>query len=195
MISSMDLLERDEQKWKRIYLEGEKNRINRGMAFGKVMADGLEKAELTGDLELDLVIEKIPKYENMDVAIFAEIKDKAGNIPLIAKPDTHKNDFSEFKEYKTGQTAWTKKKVDEFGQITFYATVMFIKTGKIPHNIELVHIVTEKEDPEQLESKLRATGEMKRYPTQRTMSQILNMMVRMKKNWRRIEQICEEELL
>ena len=193
--SSMDLLERNVEKWKETYFENKKRGINRGEAFGKAMANGLENDEETGDAVLDLVISQIPKFELMDIAFTAEIKDKAGNIPVLAKPDTYKADYSAFKEYKTSQSAWTQKKVDTFGQITFYATVCFLKTGKIPHDIELVHVLTEKEDPERLESKIRATGEIKRYYTHRKMSDILNMMVRMKKAWRLIEKICEEELI
>ena len=56
--SSMDLLERDEEKWKQVYLFGEQKRINRGMAFGTQMAEGLENGEATGDPVLDLIMEK-----------------------------------------------------------------------------------------------------------------------------------------
>ena len=51
-------------------------------------------------------------------------------IPILARPDSIKDDMAGFKEYKTGQTAWNKKKVDELGQITFYATAIWLKTGK-----------------------------------------------------------------
>ena len=193
--SSMDLLERNEQKWIEQYIYGKKNRINRGMAFGKTMADSLESDEASGDILLDLVIEMIPKFEIMDQPFTAELKTGKKKIQIHCRPDTMKKDMSAFKEYKSGQGAWTQKKVDENVQITFYATGMYLKTGKIPNDIELVHALTEKEDEEQLDSKLRATGEIKRYKTIRTMSQILDMMVRMKKAQAKIEEICEREIL
>ena len=193
--SSMDLLERNPEKWKEVYLRGEKKRINRGMAFGKKMADGLENDEDTGDMVLDLVISQLPKYELMDVAFTTEIKDKDGNIPLLAKPDTAKADYSAFNEYKTGQAPWTQHKVDTNVQITFYATCMYLKTKKIPTEIELDHAITVKENPEDPNSRLVATGEIKKYYTHRKMSDIINMMLRMKKAWRLIQQICEEELI
>lgn len=193
--SSMDLLERDEKKWIEQYIYGQKNRINRGMAFGKIMADSLETSEASGDIMLDLTIERIPKFEIMDQPFTAELKVGKKIIHIHCRPDTMKSDMSAFKEYKTGQESWSQKKVDNHGQITFYTTGMFLKTGKIPQDIELVHIETEKEYKGALDSKLRATGEIKRYKTVRTMSQVLNMMVRMKKAWEKIEKITEQELL
>ena len=191
----MDLLERSEEKWIEQYIYGKRNRINRGMAFGKVMADSLENDEASGNILLDLVIERIPKFEIRDVPFTAELKTGKKIINIHCRPDSMKKDMSAFKEYKTGQAGWTQKKVDEHGQITFYATGMYLKTGKIPHDIELVHIVTEKEDEGVPNSKLRATGEIKRYKTVRTMSQVLNMIIRMKRAWDKIEKITERELL
>ncbi len=193
--SSMDLLERSEQKWIEQYIYGQKNRINRGMAFGKTMADALEKDESSGDVLLDLTIEQIPKFEIMDQPFTSHIKTGKKTIQIHCRPDTMKKDMSAFKEYKTGQGEWTQKKVDENGQITFYATGMYLKTGKIPNDIELVHVMTEKEDEGALDARIRATGDIKRYKTVRTTAQVLNMMVRMKKAWERIEQISERELL
>jgi len=193
--SSMDLLERNEQKWIEQYFYGQKNRINRGMAFGKTMADSLEKNEASGDVLLDLVIERIPKFEIMDKPFIADMKIGKKTIQIYCKPDTMKEDMSAFKEYKTGQGGWTQKKVDENGQIIFYATGMYLKKGKIPADIELVHMETEKVDEEQLDSKLRVTGEIKRYKTVVTMVKVLNMMSRMKKAWARIEEISEKELI
>lgn len=191
----MDLLEKNPEKWKQVYLYNEKMRVNRGMAFGRTMAEGLEHGEATGDIVLDLLMERLPKFEIMDKPIEAVLKDGKRPIPLLAKPDTMKADMTAFKEYKTGQTKWTRRQVDESGQVTFYATVMFLIKGKIPHDIELVHVETAKEDNGPLDAKIGATGAIHRHPTKRTMSQVLNMMVRMKKAWREIERLTAEELL
>lgn len=193
--SSMILFEKNLATWKRIYLYGEKMPVNRGMAFGRQLADALENDRLTGDPVLDMVAETLPKFEIMDQPIETVIKDGKEEIPLLAKPDTTKADFSAFKEYKTGQEPWSRHQVDEWGQITFYATVMFLITKKIPHDIELVHVKTEKETPGDRYSRLRATGEIFRHPTSRSMSEILNMMVRMKKCWKGIQKVTAEELL
>ena len=191
----MNLFERSPERWKEVYLYGAKMPVNRGMAFGREMADGLEYGEATGDPVLDLIMEKLPKFEIMDKAIKTIFKTTKYNIPLLAKPDTMKKDMTAFKEYKTGQGRWNKGKVDEFGQITFYATVLFTITGKIPYEIELVHVLTKKIDKDSSDSKLEATGDVYRYPTQRSMGQVLNMIVRMKKAWESIQKITEAELL
>lgn len=193
--SSLDLFERSVEQWKQVYLYGKKMPINRGMAFGRDMAEGLEHEKVTGNPILDLIMERLPKFEIMDKPITAEIREGKKIIPLLAKPDSMKTDGSAFKEYKTGQKLWSRKQVDESGQITFYATVLFLKNGKIPWDIELVHVETEKEDKNALDARIRPTGAIYRHPTIRNISQVLNMMIRMKKCWQEIERITAEELL
>lgn len=215
--SSMDLFERNPERWKQVYIYGREYRINSGQAFGKKMADGLEKDEATGDIVLDLVIDRLPKFELMDRVIEDEngeevdfagkkfmvpaMKYKDGKetktIPLLAKLDTAKTDLSAFKEYKTGQEPWTFKKVHESGQITFYATVIFIKTGKIPQDIELVQAMTEKDRGEITmfdAAKIIASGDIRRFPTRRTTGQVLNMMLRIKNRWEDMQKVTEKEL-
>ena len=193
--SSMDLLERDEKKWIQIYLYGEKNRINRGMALGRQMAEGLENGEMTGDMTLDLVIERLPKFEIMDKPVEADLKIGKKVIHLLAKPDTMKKNMTAFKEYKTGQDPWTQAKVDKSGQLEFYNTVFYLKTGKIERDIELVYVPTEKQVKGALDAKLGVCGDIQSFKRVVTMTQVLKMCVRMKKAWARIEEICEEELL
>jgi hypothetical protein len=189
--SSLNLLEKNPEQWKKVYLYNERMGTNRGMAFGKQMADGLENDEATGNAILDMVMTKIPKFEIMDKEFMAEIKNGKEVIPILCKPDTMKADMTAFKEYKTSQSKWSKKKVDESGQVTFYAMGMFLKTGKVPGDIELVEIETKSG----LDARIEATGAIYRHPTVRTVGQILNMIVRAKKAWVEINRICEEELL
>lgn len=164
------------------------------MAFGRTMAEGLESGEATGDAVLDLAMAGIPKFELMDKEFRSELPNGKKKIILLCKPDTSKSDYSSFKEYKTGQEKWTRAKVDAFGQITFYATGIYLLTGRIPSDIELVHVETEKDPGDPLGGKIRATGDIHRHPTKRSMQDILVMMVRMKKAWAQIERISEKEL-
>lgn len=189
--SSMNLLETSEQGWIDHYIFDKPVRINRGMAFGKMMADGLENDEATGDPLLDVVIARIPKFELMDKEFRTEIRDGKKRVPILIKPDTTKPDFTGFKEFKTSQKAWTKKQVKDNGQIKFYATGMYLITGKIPSDIELVNILTEADEM----GRLSATGEILRFPVVITTAEVINMIVRMKKAWARIEQITEEQLV
>lgn len=188
--SSMNLFESNLESWKRVYLYGERLPVNRGMALGRQMAEGLEHDEATGDPLLDLVMVSLPKFDVMDQPLETILKDGKNSVPILIKPDTMKSDMTAFKEYKTGQAPWTKKQVDESGQITFYATGIYLKTGKIPQDIELVHVQTAKVDGE----RLGVTGDIHRHPTKRTMTDILKMMVRMKKAWQGIQKVTTEEL-
>ena len=192
--SSLDLFERSPERWKDVYLYGAKIPVNRGMAFGRQMAEGMEHDEATGDAMLDLAMAGLPKFEIMDKEFRADLPDGKKKITILCKPDSMKADMSAFYEYKTGQAVWTKAKVDAFGQITFYATGMYLRTGKIPQDIELVHVETEKDPESPLGARIRATGAVHRHPTHRTMRDILEMMGRMKRAWREIERISLEEL-
>ncbi len=187
----MNVLETSEATWIKIYLEGFKIPTNQGMALGSKVADSLETGVDTGDLDIDLVIASLPKFELMDHKFEAVLEIGGMKIPLLSKIDTAKKNLSAFKEYKTGATKWCQANVDKFGQITFYATLIYILKGKIPQDIELVWAPTKKNadgDPE-------LTGEVKRYITKRTMTDILKMKVRMKKAWLRMGELSEENLV
>ena len=80
---------------------------------------------------------------------------------------------------------------DDSGQITFYATAMWIATGKVPEDIELVNIETAYQE----DGRLTVTGEMFRYPTKRTTSDIIKMTKRIRHAWAGIKELCEKELI
>ena len=121
----------------------------------------------------------------------ADLPDGKGVIRLLAKPDSSKHDYNAFYEYKTSVRKWTQKMADESGQITFYATTMWLLTRKIPKHIELVNIETAYTP----EGGLTVTGNMFRYPTTRSMADIIKMTGRMLHAWHGIKKLCEKELL
>lgn len=190
--SQLDLFERSPEAYKEKYLYNAPGFVNRGMAFGKIMADSLETGEASGNEVLDMVIAMLPKFEIMDKEFRVELKTGRGEEPIImlAKPDTMTADMTAFKEYKTGQAKWTQGKVDKNGQIDFYTTAIWAKTGKIPQDIELVHAQTGKDE----EGRIHATGEIFRYKTKRNMMQVLSMIMRIKKANAGIKKMFEDEL-
>ena len=189
--SQMTLFEMSPEKYVQKYIYEEKERISRNIALGKQLADGLENGELSGDPLLDLVMAKLPKFELMDKPFETELKNGKEVIKILAKPDTMKPNMTAFKEYKTSTRAWTQKKADESGQITFYAAAIWLKTSKIPSDIELVCATTEHAQ----DGTLRPTGEVIRIHTTRHMSDIIKMTLRMRKAWEGIKKLCEKELL
>lgn len=186
--SQLNLFETDPERYKRKYLQGEEQRINQGQAYGKLLSKGLEDGEFTGDPALDMVIEKIPALEINEMSVETEYKTGKEVIPLFALLDTAKKDLSAFKEYKTGQILCQKS---AFDQITFYATVIELKTGQIPKDIEWVGIQTKR----RLGGKLEATGEVIRHKEVRNMMDCVKMRIRIKKAWVGIQKLTSQEWL
>lgn len=209
--SQMTKFEMSKEKFIAEYLHGERGRISRNMALGSTLADGLMDEEAAGDPILDLVMAKLPKFELMDrpvldpkgVVVPFERKKKieyvripvltngGDDIPLLALPDTSKPDYTAFKEYKSSIRRWTQKMADESGQITFYVTTMWISTGKIPNDIELVNAQTEYAE----DGSVHPTGVIFRYKTTRSMADVLKMTKRIRTAWAGIKEVCEKELL
>lgn len=195
--SSLDLFERSRQRWIELYVRGNEiawnERGKAGIDLGRKVAKALELGDTTDDIEFDLTMENVPKLDVMEMELRAELKRGRGEepIPLLSKLDTASKDLSAFKEYKQGINPWTKTKVDKSGQITFYSTAAYIITGKIPQDIELIWIPTELG----IDGQNRVTGEIVRFRTRRTMSDVLNMMVRMRKAWDEMELVTDTELL
>jgi len=189
--SQLTLFESSPERYLNLYINEKRMFINRGMALGKEIADALETGEVTGDPIKDLVISQIPKFGVMEAELNGILKLGKIEIPLYGKADTAKKNLTKFKEYKTGQTSWSQKQVDNHGQITFYCTIIRARTGKIPQDIELVYIPT-KQLPD---GRVELTGDIHRIKTSRTLKDILKMEVRIKKAWEGIGQMCEEELL
>jgi len=212
--SSMVLFERSPEAWADYYIYHKKQRISRNMAYGSKMAEGLENEEASGDPLLDLMMAKLPKFELKDKIvedkekgveikyeydgknylipfIESKLKGKKIKIPILAKPDTAKPDYSAFKEYKTSTRKWTQKMVDDSGQLTFYTTAIWLITKKIVKDIELINVPVE-----YLESfsVLQPTGQLVSFRTKRTMVDIIKMITRIKKAWTGMNQFCENEL-
>lgn len=189
--SQMVLVEMSPEKYIQKYIYDEKQRTTRNMAYGSKMAHGLEFEEATGDPMLDLVMSKLPKFDLMDKPIETDLNNGKEVIHLLAKPDSCKSDMTAFYEYKTSTKKWTQKMADESGQISFYATVIWLKTGKIPSNIELINALVEYTE----DGSLSPTGDIIRLPTRRHMTDIIKMVTRIRKAWSKIKELCEKELI
>lgn len=207
--SQMTLFEKSPDIYLQRYIYGEKQYVTKNMAYGSLLADGLKDEEATGDPLLDLMASKIPKFELMDqpiedpkgIEIFFErdnknikvpvLTDKKITIPLLALPDTAKATYEAFKEYKTSVRKWTQKMADESGQITFYATAIWLAKGIIPSDIELDNLQVEYDE----DGRLRPTENILRFPTKRTMIDVIKMTRRIKVAWAGIKQLVEKELL
>lgn len=207
----MAKFEMSPEKFTEEYIYNEKGRVSKNMAYGSMMADGLESGEASGDPLLDLMMAKLPKFEVMDQPIIdpkgtevlferkgeqrlikiPTLENKGDDIPILAIPDTMTKDYSAIKEYKTSVKRWTQKKADDSGQLTFYATAIWLTTGKIPKDIELVNVETDYEE----DGRLTVTGNMYYFQTKREMIDIIKMCSRIRHVWSGIKNLTEKELL
>jgi hypothetical protein len=206
--SQMTLFEMSPQRFIERYIQDREQYVSKNMKYGSLMADGLESEEATGDPLLDIVMAQIPKLERMDMAIedprgpevafrgdktakIPVLRDGKVKIPILALPDTASADFRAFKEYKQSVRKWTQKMANDSGQITFYATAIWIAKGFVPQDIELVDVEVEYKD----DGSMQPTGNIYRFPTKRTIIDIIKMTRRMKNAWAGITALCERELL
>jgi hypothetical protein len=206
MITPREYISHSQKKlWKQnpdryidLYLYDGKKFESTQTRFGSKVAHSLEFEEDTGDVELDAVIEMLPKFELMDQPSNAEIVSGKKKVQVHGRMDTRKGDHSAFKEYKTGmyskegKPAWTQRKVDEDKQITFYAMICYLLTKKVPEDIELVWAVTDWSPHD--ENTIILTGEVNRFRTKRTLAQVIEEMADTMKVWDEIVAGCKEEL-
>lgn len=184
----MSTLQKSEQDYIDFYFLGKPRPMNAGMEYGKKLADALEVGDLTGDPMLDLVIAQIPRMDLIEHEIQHNWMTKDGGkpfeVPLYIQMDWAMTDLSEFADNKTHNEKypWTQKKVDESGQLTFYAAVIWLLTGKIP-KVMAIHGIPTKVEPD---GKIQATGDVYTVYTKRSQEQILKMLSEMRRAWKRI---------
>jgi len=189
--SQLIMLETSEATYIKNYIKGNRMRSNKGQELGSQIADCLDTGEMTGDPIKDLLISKMPKFENTEVELLSVLKIDGMKIPLLGRMDTATRSLKGFKDHKTGQKAWTQKQVDNNSQLTFYATQIRLLKGFIPEDIELVYAPTKKN----ADGILEPTGEVIVFKTTRSLVDILKMQNRMKKAWIRIGELSDQYLL
>jgi len=188
--TQLDTLERSEKKYIDIYIEDGPRFSNAAMGFGKRMDDVIENDETTGDPVLDLVSLAVPTYSDQQHEILTELN----GVPLFGKLDDFKVETKDaFRERKTGIQLWTQKKVDIFGQITFYYSMIYAEYGIKPEDVgcELVYIPTKRDESGDIEP----VGDVRIFKTERTMIDILEMSNRQKKAWERIKELSIQSVV
>lgn len=183
--SQLSLFERSPKEYKRIYILGEEQRTSRAMEYGSKLADVLENGDDGEDVLISSLYSLLPKYKTMEKKIEAE----TGGIKILGKLDTYCPKTHNFREYKTGKIPWTQRKVDNHGQITFYAMLIFLAYKKIPKDIELIWAETEYIDGE-----IQATGRIKTFKTKRTLIDIMKFMARVGKVAKQINEIYKKSI-
>lgn len=169
--SQIDLWQRNRNDYMARYFRDEEGVSTPAMDFGKQFAEIMEGTSETSDPKVLAMAQVAPRYEIAEYKLEAVLKSEEGEIPLLGYLDTsHEDPTRGFREYKTGKTQWTQRKVDEHGQLTLYDLMIFLRFGGRPQSIYLDWFETVVE-----EEQVTMTGRHLHFETRRTMRQLIDM--------------------
>lgn len=177
----MSLFERDPAAYVAQYIYGKDEPTSPAMVFGKQIAKGLE-AKSTNDGEVEHLRTLLPKFPKQEY----EIKVAFEGVPLLAKLDLFSPWRVHIGELKTGRYPWTQSRVNEHGQLKFYALAAWLKYKRVPR-IELYWAPTEWQA-----NKLRLTGEIQTFQAEFSLPDLLSFGARLPKVWQAIQQVAGE---
>ncbi len=130
--SSISCWNSSPERFRREYFENSQKLDTKYLRFGKGIAELIEKGKHK-ELLPDLVV-----YEKPEFKIQVEVM----GVPMLAYLDGYDPVKNVFGEYKTGKHPWTQAKVQKHDQLTLYATMLKVLTGKIPEYCDLFWIET-----------------------------------------------------
>lgn len=148
---------------------------NSGMAYGKIVAEALEKGVETGDLLTDAAMLMLPKYDVADKEIRVTIDTKEGSFDIIGRPDSLDSVTKAYMEFKTGKGKWTANKAQKHPQMVFYAMLIYLAYGVVLNEACLIWIQTEDvlEDSKKV---VKPTGHVDQFNVTFTLQDILQCM-------------------
>jgi hypothetical protein len=154
--------------WKRYGL-GVDRSANKYFEKGRELASALEHDDdgsWSQDELLSVVLAEIPKLDLMEYKVEIELSNGERTLSYL---DSCAIDDSEFYEYKTGKKPWTQEMVEAHDQLLFYATALYIKSGRVSvPTCKLIWIETE-----QTEEGLKYTGLVQEFPREFTEVEII----------------------
>lgn len=179
--SKLNMWEKDPNLFYQVYIEGLDQFRTKYLELGKRLADGLENGfDVEHDPMFEMLITFLPSYPKREY----EAKTVFEGIPLFAKFDGFDDEILDLGEYKSGKK-WTQSMVDQSGQLTMYALIIWSIFGKLPSKIQLHWARTD----EDMEGNLFLTGEIKTFTTVRTMKDIILFSKRIKTAWAGIQEL------
>lgn len=159
--SAISSFEYDPEQWYRRYILDEKEPPNKEMVFGKMIGE-----RLASDKNFLPQVDRHLTFEQ-------KLEVRFGKIPMIGFMDTSHLPEKKFREFKTGKTAWTQKRVDEHGQIDMYLLMIYIAHRIKPEEMT-VHLDWLKTvEHGDFTITLTEPVELYTFKTKRTMAQLL----------------------
>lgn len=180
--SQMNLFERDPAAYVAQYIYGKDEPTSAAMVFGKHVAKSLE-AKSTNDAEVEWLRSQLPKFPKQEY----EIKATFAAVPLLARLDLFSPWRMHIGELKTGRYPWTQSRVNEHGQLKFYALAAWLKYKRVP-KLELYWAPTEWQA-----NRLRLTGEIQTFQAAFSTADLLSFGARLPQIWAAIQQVTSEQ--
>ena len=124
--SSISSFQYDPEQWYDKYILGKAQKESAEMRFGKLVADSFQTDKPLAPVTLYKVVE-----QPLSIVL--------GDIPLVGYIDTYNPETHDFREFKTGKKAWTKKRAQEHGQLRMYALCLYV-THKVKPEDYTIHL-------------------------------------------------------
>jgi hypothetical protein len=187
--SQLSLWEKSPYEYAKHYIYGatiNNPHIELGKKLAEVLEKGWEDEEDFDIKNLDIELARIllPTYPEKEVELKAEVD----GVPILGKLDGFDRDRLIIGEYKTGIQEWTQERVDNHGQLTFYALLVYLNFGKLPSQINLYWIPVRYDGYD-----IVLSDNTQIFETKRTMKDLLDMGVRIKRAWEGIKELCKQE--
>ena len=111
------------EQWYKKYVMGVEQPTSKEMIFGKTVGE-----RIASDPEY---LPKLPRLPIFEHKLLCTLED----IPLIGFIDSYDQDNKILYEYKTGRNMWSKKRVDDHGQIDMYLLLLFLQEKIRPEEV------------------------------------------------------------
>ena len=184
--SSYSSFKYDKERWYKVYHKGEKQH-SAELTFGSKVADSM------------LTVKPLAPFTRLNVKKDGTMDEQEfdtwfGKIHLIGSCDTC-TAIKKYRlgkpfpagEYKTGVKPWDQNRVDDHGQLTFYTALLWLQFGIRPEDIEwfLEWAPTHKRESGDFKHVITFAGKkIEHFDTKRTMTQVMDLLVDIKKTHR-----------
>ncbi len=169
--TQVDMWLRSPERYKRRYFENEDDFENAAMRYGKATSEALESGERTDDELMNTVVALLPRYKEREYEIRVPLETQSGMVDLLGKLDTFEAVPLRFREYKTGVVPWNQSKASKHRQVHHYATLIYLKYGKLPTEAWLDWAETQRSGED-----VSFTGRIESYPVKIGLREVVEYM-------------------
>lgn len=176
--SSISSFEYSKEIWYEKYILGKEEPPSAEMIFGKKIAKCIED----GTCEILGVTDFLQKKKEHKFNVMFS------GIPLVGFADAFdENNFKKLDEVKTGKKTWNQKRVNDHRQIDMYLLMNFITNKIKPEDVECTLYWIPTQNNGDFSISFVEPLKVKRFKTKRTLMDILNFGVYIKRIYREME--------